>query len=362
MDGADPYPGRSSIDVSDEEFCVYEHALFNEAWSTESVADSLDTSPEQVAEILHRLVRRGLFRSSLEGRRPIPVSPAVGLTPIATQAEQALMAHTLEVQRQNSRIAELARRFEQEQAKARGSFEVLPGVDTTVRRISELLRDANRVDTVVSSAPTARALSLARPSDEALVERARVRALYVASHVRRSRELEEYLDWLSCAGARIRLATVLPSRLMVIEGRAAVVAADPDDVTNGAMVVYSPGVVDLAATLFTLLWHGATPFRDGLARTAQRAATPADPAAYGSVGEGQETDQPRLASQPVAALHDMDRAVLRILAEGSKDDAVSRKLGISVRSVRRIVARISADLGVSSRFELGIRCRDLGLL
>lgn len=56
------------------------------------------------------------------------------------------------------------------------------------------------------------------------------------------------------------------------------------------------------------------------------------------------------------------REVLTLMAEGYKDDAAARKLGLSVRTYRRYVADIMRDLNVESRFQAGVRAVRAGLM
>ena len=53
---------------------------------------------------------------------------------------------------------------------------------------------------------------------------------------------------------------------------------------------------------------------------------------------------------------------LRLLAHGLKDDAVARHLGVSVRTARRFIADLHERAGAASRFELGVKAKELGWL
>ncbi|MFE7408952.1 response regulator transcription factor [Streptomyces laurentii] len=62
----------------------------------------------------------------------------------------------------------------------------------------------------------------------------------------------------------------------------------------------------------------------------------------------------------MAKLPPQEREVLRMLANGDKDETVARALGISVRTERRMVADLLARTGASSRFELGVKAAKAG--
>lgn len=53
-----------------------------------------------------------------------------------------------------------------------------------------------------------------------------------------------------------------------------------------------------------------------------------------------------------------DRVVLKYLARGNTDEAVARALGLSVRHLRRRIAKLFVQLGATSRFAAGVEaCR-----
>jgi DNA-binding CsgD family transcriptional regulator len=213
--------------------------------------------------------------------------------------------------------------------------EVVSGRDATVVRVGELLRECTEsVDSVVAAAPTPQALEQARAGDAGLLARGvRVRAIYQEGHPRQSRALREHLRWLSEHGAHVRLAGVTPVRLMVFDGKAAAVALDPADPGSGARVLRSRGAVHALTALFDLLWDSA-----------------------------RETDQLPVTGRQELPLTQLESAVVKLLARGNKDEAISRRTGISVRSVRRIIAGLMETMDAGSRFELGLRCRDRGLV
>lgn len=57
---------------------------------------------------------------------------------------------------------------------------------------------------------------------------------------------------------------------------------------------------------------------------------------------------------------ELKQRIVRMLAEGAKDEAVARRLGISLRTCRRHIAEILHQLGASSRFQAGVRAATLG--
>jgi DNA-binding NarL/FixJ family response regulator len=51
-----------------------------------------------------------------------------------------------------------------------------------------------------------------------------------------------------------------------------------------------------------------------------------------------------------------------MLAAGMKDEKIARSLGISLRTLSRLLSEVMQELGASSRFEAGVRAAKLGWL
>ncbi|MFG1679293.1 LuxR C-terminal-related transcriptional regulator [Nonomuraea sp. NPDC049269] len=133
-------------------------------------------------------------------------------------------------------------------------------------------------------------------------------------------------------GVEVRVAPVVPTRMLVYDRRVAVVQADPEDVGAGAVLIRGANVVRSLATIYDYLWLTAS----------------------------EPQDVPRSADG--TALTEQQRAVLLLLAAGTKDDVIARRLGVSTRTVTRLVGELTTMLGASSRFQAGVRAARLGWL
>lgn len=58
----------------------------------------------------------------------------------------------------------------------------------------------------------------------------------------------------------------------------------------------------------------------------------------------------------------VDREILELMAQGLKDDAIARHCGVSTRTVRRHIAALMAELGVTTRFAAGVAVVRRGVL
>jgi DNA-binding CsgD family transcriptional regulator len=154
----------------------------------------------------------------------------------------------------------------------------------------------------------------------------KTRALYQHSALR-DRATRAYLNDLAGNGARIRLSPSLPGRSLVVDRSVALLPIPTEDPgRHGLAVVREPNMIAWVVATFEQLWAEATPLEDVMNRQQQ---------------DETELDQTRA-------------AILRLMAEGEKDEAISRRLSISVRTCRRHIADYMAQVGATSRFQAGV--------
>lgn len=156
----------------------------------------------------------------------------------------------------------------------------------------------------------------------------RYRAIYPDT-ARTAPTLCRHLGAMSVAGVAVRTVPQVPMNALIIDGSIAVL---PADTTNGSVAVLRlNSVVTTATELFERVWPDAVPLADS--------DIPLD------------TD-----------LSQREREMLRLLALGATDEFAAAQLGISVRTVRRMVAQIMHRLGARSRFQAGVKAADRGWL
>jgi DNA-binding CsgD family transcriptional regulator len=124
------------------------------------------------------------------------------------------------------------------------------------------------------------------------------------------------------AGDEVRIHPAPPMRLLLIDNRTAVIPLDPTSHARGAYVLHGEALVAPLRILFELVWAASS-------RLGDAAAAATDP------------EQARL------------RMVVALLADGHKDEAIARRVGVSVRTVRRLIATAIARLQAESRFQAG---------
>ncbi|MDT4917210.1 MAG: hypothetical protein QOI15_2548 [Pseudonocardiales bacterium] len=154
----------------------------------------------------------------------------------------------------------------------------------------------------------------------------RTRALYQHTALR-DRATRAYLNDLANIGARIRFAALLPGRSLVFDQKVALLPVPTEDPNRqGLAVVREPNVIAWVVATFEQLWSESAPLEDMINRQHH---------------DDTELDETRA-------------AILRLMAEGEKDEAISRRLSISVRTCRRHIADYMAQVGATSRFQAGV--------
>ncbi|PRX45532.1 hypothetical protein B0I33_109195 [Prauserella shujinwangii] len=132
------------------------------------------------------------------------------------------------------------------------------------------------------------------------------------------------------AGADIRITAEEINETIILDRRLAILAGDLAAGVRGYSVVTVPEVVQGVCSLFEAAWRGATEL---------------------AVYESRFAEIRLLAPR-----------ILDLLGSGCKDETAARRLGMGLRTYRRRVAELMAALGATSRFQAGIRARELGLV
>jgi DNA-binding NarL/FixJ family response regulator len=140
----------------------------------------------------------------------------------------------------------------------------------------------------------------------------------------------QHLASLRAAGADIRITQDEINETIILDRRVVILAGDLAAGRRSYSVISQPDAVAGVASLFDAAWRGSTAL-----------------ATYDS---------------QLAELRSLAPRVLDLLAGGGKDESAARALGLGVRTYRRRVAELMAALGAESRFQAGVRARELGLV
>ncbi|MGK5692841.1 LuxR C-terminal-related transcriptional regulator [Streptomyces sp. URMC 128] len=155
----------------------------------------------------------------------------------------------------------------------------------------------------------------------------RMRDLY--THVaRHGQGLMTYLELMGDAVEARTLDEVI-DRLILFDRTVAFIPANTD--RTMALELRHPAIVEYLVTVFERLWRLAIPLTAPLPDTG------------------------------IEGISHREQSIAALLAEGHQDAVIAERLGISVRTCRAHIARLSETLGAASRTQLGVRIAQAGL-
>jgi DNA-binding CsgD family transcriptional regulator/DNA-binding Lrp family transcriptional regulator len=313
---------------------VYRLLLENPNWNMRAIADELGIDEDDVGLALDRLADKALLTTvqPRSGRR-VPINPEISLGAVLAIQGAQVAQRWQEIRRARDQVRDLASTY-----LTAGHPEPLPlvehlsGLDATRERLA-VLAEETETD-VLSFAPggpqPVDVLESSRELDLRTLSRGVHMRTVCLESVRNSRPTMEYLEWLVDEGAEVRTVPVLPMRLIIADHTTAVVPVRVDDPREGALIIRHPGIVAVCVALFEQVWAGATPAVDG------------------EIRERDEGD-----------LNEQERELLRLLATGHADEFAARQLGVSLRTVRRMMSGLMQRMGVKSRFQAGVKAAAL---
>ncbi|MFJ8073675.1 LuxR C-terminal-related transcriptional regulator [Streptomyces sp. NPDC096176] len=247
-----------------------------------------------------------------DGEWLVPTPPSVALHTALRDIEAEIHAS----REREARVAQVLEAFgsrDDAQPGPVGGMTVLEGLPRINAALDRAL-DACRME-LLCVQPGARSESIL---DDALPKHLRLRnngvsmrSLYGRASVH-SPALRGFLDQVGDA-LEVRSLSDLPQRLFIMDRKVAFVPASEDGL-SAALELRHPALVKYLVSVFERMWHQATPL-----------TAPSVP--------------------PVDSVSERQFAVARLLAEGHADEAVARRLGISVRTCRKHIAHLAELLG-----------------
>ncbi|RKT04580.1 regulatory LuxR family protein [Streptomyces sp. 3211.6] len=315
---------------------VYRGMLADPAGGVADLCVRLGMTEAQVRDGLDRLVDLELLTPSRENTGGLrAVSPEAGLEQILRRQEEDLLRRQQELALSKAAAARAVAEF----AGLRPNTETdgaerLVGLDAIQSRLEVLGRELTSecLSIMPGGAQSQASLDASKPLDEqALARGIQMRAVYQDS-ARNDQATLAYAQWTTDRGGQVRTSPVLPPRLVIFDRKTAVVPIDPANSRLGALCTTAPGIVAPLVTLFEQTWETAVPL--GAARE----------------------------QAPDAGITAGERELLKLLASGLTDEAAGKRLGVSLRTVRRQMSGLMERLNAASRFEAGLRAAQRGWL
>ncbi|TQM64726.1 helix-turn-helix transcriptional regulator [Humibacillus xanthopallidus] len=305
---------------------VYRSMLERPSADTTEIARIVGISVPQVKAELDLLADLMLVEVGA-GTRPFQAIPPEQAIAVLIGREEARLA---ERQRQVSEAREdltaLVESFvtSRTQTDTQGRVEVIDDPRVVTSRLFQLTQGAHeRVSFMLPghALPPAAIAPSARLDDELLARGIPLRVVVTDA----SLDTPHWRDHLArqvVLGVQARSHPAPPHRMVIVDGDVAIL---PRDESSGALVVHGCDLVAPTAALFDEIWQAAIPL------------------------------VPDTAGAPEGEFSDARvRQVVALLAQGQKDEAIARRLNVSVRTVRRLVSAALSALHAESRFEAGV--------
>lgn len=313
------------LGLTDRQERVYRLLLAHPYVSLEELAADVDSAMDHVRGDLAVLVRLSLGRVDLD--RPARVrlaNPATAIPRLVEEVEDELLQRQRRVRDTRMLLENLPGELPAEDVIGVERIEDLELVRERLDELSFFTRTSvYAVQPGRSLSPDA--LQAAQPLDQRGLRRGLDMRIVYEQALLTDEASAEYLQQLATQGAHVRLAEGPVDRLVIMDESVAVVPLDPLGGARGALVVREPGLVAGMVRLFESTWRDAA----GVPWPAERTA------------------------QDDAGISDEDRQILTLLATGCTDETAARQLAMSVRHLRRKVARLMERLAATSRFEAG---------
>jgi DNA-binding CsgD family transcriptional regulator len=312
------------------EVALYRCVLAHQGTTLTEVAAMLDRAAEDLDKPSAHLAEMGLLRLDAE-EHATAVSPMLAEATVLGAEDLELGARRASVESRRNAMRRLVKDWND--ALTTGSRELAVDVVHEPSQISNLLLHyaSSCTSELLSVSPGRLPKTRIDHGTQAaniysLRRGIRTRALYQHTALR-DRHTRSYLTELADNGAKIRFAASVPGRSLVVDRSVALLPIPPKDENDryGLAVVREPNVIAWVIATFEQLWAEALPLEDAMSKH----------------NDLPEPDQTRA-------------AILRLMAEGEKDEAISRRLSISVRTCRRQIADYMAQVGATSRFQAGV--------
>jgi DNA-binding CsgD family transcriptional regulator len=305
---------------------VYRAMLRKLSWTAEALAEALGWPEADVRDQVEQLRAEGLVLTSAD--EPLAyraVEPGLALPAMAARwfgnpDKKAMRAKFGGIQE----LISLRDRLTERVVEPRR----LRGMDELAMIAERLVSKAHRRVTILVPAYVPGGIEFMPHLAEAVFRRqAELRAVW-ATDFASTPGVTAYAQWLRANNAAPRMVARVPVRAIIVDTSVAIVV----DSGESAHVEHDEQVIARLCGVAEHLWNEGVEGR-------QQVAVPTD-------------------------LQGAERAehVLHLLSQGLTDDAVARRLGVSVRTIRNDVSSAMNVLEARSRFQAGANAARLGLL
>ena len=307
----------AGLDAEDER--VYRRVLRATEPSLSHLSEVTGLTRGELQPVLERCARAGLVR--LAGDEVTATPPASALAALIAEENQRIQAESARLDALRNLVPSLLAEVVAARSGGSAPVDVEPVEGGDVVDLLGSLAHASEGD-LLWLRPDQWRLPVTQRIDALVLDLVtrgrRSRALYPA---RVLEEAPEVVRTRAEAGEQVRIVADLPSRLAIFGSSAALMSDTWGMNTGRRLVVREAALVGALTSLFESIWERGV--------------------ALPGLGGGSGDDA-------------MRRLLLHQLSHGAKDEQIARALGLSLRTVRRRVADLMLELGVSSRFQAGV--------
>ncbi|MCC3275474.1 MULTISPECIES: helix-turn-helix transcriptional regulator [unclassified Arthrobacter] len=312
---------------------VYRFAVSRPGWTAEDASEALGYTSRSIDAAIAELTSRCLLLAqAADCPSYTAVSPDVALAELVDPDERALLELRGRINSRRREMAALTPAYVEARKRlaADSSVEVVEDQDKVQRVLIEYGRSAT--DRVLIARPgqgaNADIHEESVQKDLDLLRSGVQRQTLYHSSTRDHVPTRKAVETITAAGGQFRTLPYMPLRTLIFDEKVAVVARQlhPGDVAG--LVIRDPNLIRIFGLLFEFAWGLAEPF----------------------LTENPARDE----------LTSTQRSVLTALAAGYSDEAIARRVGISVRTCRRHIAWMLEELGAESRFQAGIKAHKAG--
>ena len=321
-----------ALGVTESEERTYRALLRAPGGTALEVAAALDRPVADAKPDLRRLEDLGMV-TRLTGTpvRFTPTRPDIAVEVLVAERQRELVAAQAAAQSLMQEMAPRDRRAPEE------LVEIVHGKQAVGHRYSQMESTVIKELLVLDRPPYNRLPSGPNEPELAMLARGiTVRGIYAPEGLELPGRMAELAE-LAEAGEESRVSPLVPRKLAIADRSTALLPLSTEQVTDQALVVRGPTLIDALVALFDVLWQLAIPLADV------------------------DLDNP---DAPLVgpALNDTQQRLLSLLAVGLSDRAIARELAVSPRTLSRQLALLTESLGVKSRFQAGMQAVKRGLL
>ncbi|CUU53570.1 hypothetical protein Ga0074812_10168 [Parafrankia irregularis] len=319
------------LGLDDVTLAAYRQWLRHPEMDVDGVATAVGQATGTVRRSRDRLVELSLLLPSTEHPgHLVAVHPEAGLEHLLQAQHESLIRRHERLVRARAQVSTFVSEYLDNRPGGDGAE--VEHIDSADQARVELLALLGRAEKEVLTLHTRDGLVPALTTEVLPVElRALRRGVTMRSVLPRAVSADEtgvgYVRTVASHGLEARLTDDPRIDATTVDGRIGLVQFAAPGTESLALIVRSPALANLVTQLFEQIWETAEPL-----------AVEAD-------GE-RESGSDDLPS-------DSERLLLRLLSLGVKDEAAARHLGVSVRTVRRMVADLMLRLDARSRFQAG---------